>query len=216
MSFGDPRQPSLSTPRPKGPRGQSLAEFALVIPFLLLLLLTVADFARFFATGIQVESIARTAAEVTAWQLQDPRVTSVPDYTALHKTAWSSVCDEGKPLANVVYSGPGVQCSNIATVVCVHDGADTPPGDPNCNNVYNTFTPGDPVPTACPSLAAVNRPTNDQMGSGEGTHRWVEVRVCYKFDTVFAFDIPVVGGDIPVLSGDFYIERTRTFTVADY
>jgi hypothetical protein len=208
----DSGDPPVLTRAPATAKGQSLAEFALVIPFLLVILLLVADFARFFAAAIQVESIARTAAEAAAWQLQDPRTSSLPaDYTALHQVAWSSVCEEGQQLPNMTFNGAGVQCDDIATVVCVHDSA-----DPDCSNAYNTFTGGDPTPAGCPSLQPGNRPTNAQEGSGEGAHRWVEVRVCYRFDTLFGFTIPVIGGAIPMLAGDFYIERTRTFTVADY
>lgn len=204
--------PPSRVPRPPAERGQSLTEFALVIPFLLVILLTVADFARFFATGIQVESMARTAAETTAWQVTDQTGDTFSEgYAALHEHAWTTVCDEAKPLANVVYHGVGVQCDNIATVVCIHDSGDT-----ECANAYNVFTPGPAIPAGCPTLDVANRPTNAQAGSGEGVHRWVEVRVCYRFDTIFGFDIPFIGGVIPLLSGDFYIERTRTFTVADY
>ncbi len=48
------------------PRGQSLVEFALVLPLLLILLLGVADFGRVFAAGITLEAAARNASEVVA------------------------------------------------------------------------------------------------------------------------------------------------------
>jgi Flp pilus assembly protein TadG len=47
-------------------RGQALVEFALVLPIVLVLLLTVSDFGRLFATTITIESAARAAAEVAA------------------------------------------------------------------------------------------------------------------------------------------------------
>ena len=47
-------------------RGQSLAEFALITPVLLMLVVTVADFGRVFATSVEVEAAARDAAEFAA------------------------------------------------------------------------------------------------------------------------------------------------------
>ena len=51
-------------PASRSRRGQSVVEFALVLPMLLVLLLGVADFGRVFAAGITVEAAARNAAEV--------------------------------------------------------------------------------------------------------------------------------------------------------
>ena len=51
-------------PATQSRRGQSLVEFALVLPMLLVLLLGVADFGRVFAAGITIEAAARNAAEV--------------------------------------------------------------------------------------------------------------------------------------------------------
>lgn len=183
-------------------RAQSLAEFALVVPFLLLLLLTIADFGRFFAAAIRVESLARTAAEVAA---QEYLRAGTVDYDAIHQYAWSSVCDEANGLPNVTYNGSATECAGIPTQVCVHDGA-----DPSCGAAYNA---SGGVPAACSAL--LDPISNAQTGGSE-TSRYVEVRTCYRFSTFLALKIPFIGGNLTPLAGDFYIQRVRTFTVADY
>src|SRR5437868_2771020 len=47
-------------------RGQSVVEFALVLPVLLVLAIGVADFGQVFAAGITVEAAARNGAEAAA------------------------------------------------------------------------------------------------------------------------------------------------------
>lgn len=47
-------------------RGQSIAEFSLVVPILLVLFVAIADFGRVFAAGIAVEAATRNAAEAAA------------------------------------------------------------------------------------------------------------------------------------------------------
>jgi len=198
----------LARAHPK--RGQSLVEFTLVVPFLLILLLTVADFGRYFAASIQVESIARTAAEVAAQEYLRAVPSGDPlsyDYAAIHAYAWQSVCDEADGLANVTYNGPATQCDGIATRVCVHDGL-----DPICDSDI-TYNPAGGVPGSCSAVAAAA--SNVQTGGTE-TSRYVEVRVCYRFNTILPMKIPFVGGELTPLSGDFYIEKVRKFTVADY
>ncbi len=191
-------------PRRSSQRGQSLAEFTLVVPFLLLILLTVADFGRFFAAAVRTESIARIAAEVAAQEYLRAPPPPV-DYGAIHAHAWSSVCDEADGLANVTYNGPAIQCDGIPTQVCVHDGL-----DPICNNVYNSSSG---VPLSCGALLD---PISNAQTGGTETSRYVEVRVCYRFDTIFAVTIPFIGGELTPLAGNFYIQRVRSFTVADY
>ena len=179
-----------------------MTEFALIVPFLLIILLTVADFGRYFAASLNVESIARTAAEVAA---QEFVRAATPDYAALHSYAWQSVCDEAKGLANVAYNGPATECAGIPTLVCVHDGI-----DPNCATPYNA---GGGVPAEC---SVISDPISNAQTGGSELSKYVEVRVCYRFSTVFGFSIPFLGGSLDTLSGNFYIQKIRTFTVADY
>lgn len=189
-------------------RGQALVEFTLVMPILMLLLLTVADFGRLFAAAITVESAAGAAAEVAAAEyLLEPQPVTADGYTRLHRSAWESVCDEASKLPNAAPGSGGGECSDLATVVCVHDGA-----DPSCGNAYNA---GGGIPAECPTLQPGSRPSNTQTGGSE-TSKYVEVRVCYRFSTLFELSLPSVGGSLSTLGGDFYVERVRAFTVADY
>ena len=191
-------------------RGQSLVEFALVFPLLLILLLTVVDFGRVFSAGIVTESAARAAAEVAATEyLRAATPISASGYAAIHQAAWQSICDEAAALPNATPATGGGECGGLPTVVCVHDNA-----DPHCGNAYNT---GGSIPGGCPSLQAGVRPTNVQEPES-GTNSWpyVEVRVCYRFSAILSLDIPWIGGTLSPLGGDFFLERTRAFDVTNY
>ena len=128
-----------------------------------------------------------------------------------HHAAWESVCDEAAGLPNATPGSGGSQCSDLPTVVCIHD-APNPgdPGDPNCGNLYNAGVDGT---TGCPVVAAGT--SNVQTGGAEAS-KYVEVRVCYRFSAFFGMDIPFLGGALSPLAGNFYLERVRTFTVADF
>lgn len=199
--FAGAKAARLGAPRRRS-AGQSVTEFALVVPFLLIILLTVADFGRYFAASLNVESIARTAAEVSA---QEYLRAGATDYAAIHGYAWQSVCDEASGLANVTYNGPATECGGMPTLVCVHDGV-----DPSCTTPYNV---GGGVPAEC---TVISDPISNAQAGGSELSKYVEVRVCYRFSTVFGFSIPFLGGDLTTLSGNFYIQKIRTFPVADY
>lgn len=206
-------EPLPSAARRQRQGGQSLVEFTLVLPIMLLLLITVADFGRLFAAGITIESAARTGAETAAGHYlvelrlmpgQLPPLTN-DGYTRVHRAAWESVCDEAAGLPNAAPGALGAQCTDLPTLVCVHDGY-----DPSCGSTYNQGTGGT---AGCPNVAAAS--SNLQTGGTEAS-KYVEVRVCYRFSTMFSLTIPSIGGGLSPLGGDFYLERVRTFTVADY
>jgi TadE-like protein len=196
-------------------RGQSLAEFTLILPILLVLLLTVADFGRLFAAGITIESAARAAAETAAnTYLIELRLApgGIPPlsgaaYDRVHQAAWQSVCDEAATLPNATPGTLGTQCDGLPTVVCVHDGNDPAP---NCSTIDNATGSGS---TGC---ALVNAGSSNAQTGGSESSKYVEVRVCYRFSTIFSLNIPFFGGSLSPLAGNFYLEKVRTFTVADY
>jgi PKD repeat protein len=75
------RLPVDTAPRPlHRPRGQSLVEFALVLPVLLLIMLTAIDFGRVFLGWVNLQQMTRIAA----------------NYAAEHASAWGTPGDAAK------------------------------------------------------------------------------------------------------------------------
>ena len=54
-------------PTGKRQAGQSVTEFALIVPILLLLLIAISDFGRFYASAVAVEAAGREAADFGAF-----------------------------------------------------------------------------------------------------------------------------------------------------
>jgi Flp pilus assembly protein TadG len=52
----------------RGQTGQSIVEFALVVPIMLLILLAIADFGRLYASAVAVEAAGREAADFGAFE----------------------------------------------------------------------------------------------------------------------------------------------------
>jgi hypothetical protein len=199
------------TGRGVGSAGQSLVEFALVIPILLVLFIAIADFGRVFVAGVALEAATRDAAEAAANQylaappgpLESPAPPgSSAYYSPLHAYAASVVCAEMRDLPSTNYdAGPPPTCPDMPLVmVCVHDGAD------NYNNSCALEASGGSgvIPSNCNSFAPP--PTSSQTTNPDGTQsRWVEVRTCYHFTPLL---------NLPFFSlGDFWLQRTRNFTI---
>lgn len=193
-------------------RGQSLVEFALVLPMLLVLLLGLADFGRVFSTSITLEAVARDAAEVGALQrLRDKPDFSDPSqhpayYTALHQVIARTACAESEQLALSPEQVHATDCPRLTAVrACVHDGLDTACGNP---------IPGfdGPVPAACTDIAPGTAPTWSNASGGETNSHWVEVRVCYHFTTLFNLHLSLPL-DTGLSLGDLYLGKTRAFVL---
>jgi len=223
------RQPKRSSSRLRllrsALRGQSLVEFALVLPMLLVLLFGVADFGRIFQAGISLEAAARNAAEIAAQeyvQLTRNRsggVLDAADYNRLHEIAIEALCGESEILPqNALPVGVTGTCQDdvggVPTdvwpigAVCVHDGT-----DPICGDEAAT------APATCPRMdnSATWDPANTGAAPGVSVPLpYVEVRICYQFTTLFnvtELDLPF---NWSVSFGTIYLERDRTFTVACY
>ena len=193
-------------------RGQSLVEFGLVIPILLILVVAIADFGRIFATGIILEAAARNAAEMAANEyLADPpgsRATppvplnapapagSSTYYGPLHAKVAKAVCAETQELPNSNYDpGTGLCTGMPFVMVCIHDSQDT-----DCN--------GESLGAAVSAGCSEFTPPPNKNHGGSGTPRWAEVRVCYQFTSIL---------QLPLISfGDFWIQKTRSFTIPCY
>lgn len=203
----------------KSRRGQSLVEFGLVLPLLLVLFLGIADFGRVFHAGIVVEAAARNAAEIVAEEYRrSPPGGSLADpapspgdpnyYQPLHDLGGLTACSEMRTLPSTTYDAVNRVC-HVAdadpnthdwmpvVMICVHDNA-----DPLCDDPAFGATVPDPE---CSSLLA---PITNSMEGGTEDSRYVEVRVCYLFTTLVR---------LPILSiGDIWLQKDRAFTVADY
>jgi hypothetical protein len=194
-------------------RGQSLVEFALVLPMLLVLLLGIADFGRVFSAGITMEATARNAAEAAAQeyvQLVRNRpggVLETDDYQHLHDVALEKVCEETAVLPNRTLSGS--DCTMPVTGVCVHlpDGSPDPIG---CGSEAAS------APAECGSLAGWADGNTGYTPAGSTPLGYIEVRVCYRFTTLINISnlrLPFGWG---LSLGDIYLERNRQFAVACY
>jgi hypothetical protein len=188
-------------------RGQSLVEFALVLPMLLVLLLGVVDFGRVFHAGIVTESSARDAAEAAAQEYLQFRRGGAPaaaaDFDRISAEALAAVCEEAERLPGRVVSGGN--CTMPYAAVCVHD-------DPVELTNYSGCGAGAlSAPSGCTEL---HQPWPSMWTAGMLPS--VEVRVCYRFDTLFNLRdlrLPLANGlDL----GSIWLEKARTFTVADY
>ena len=191
-------------------RGQSLVEFSLVLPLLLVLLLGVADFGRVFAAGITLEAAARNGAEAVAVErLHNPPTTpgDITYYQRLHDLAARTVCHEAKQLANTTYSaGPPETCPGMPVVaVCIHDGF-----DPLCSAADALTGHSGSPPAECTQIT--DTAGRDHTSPGEPASNNVEVRVCYQFTTLFNLhlQLPFSAG---MNLGDVWLQRTRTFVI---
>lgn len=189
-------------------RGQSLVEFALLLPLLLVILLGVADFGRVFQAGIVMESATRAAAEAGAVEyLRQVSSGIEPDYDVIQERAADVACREAK-LANV--DDPGTCAEWPIIRVCIHDNA--VPGDPNCGQPASVGNA--PVPAQCTSTDGGWSPTSDlevlpTAANPNPREAYVEVRTCYRFTTLIALN------DF-LRIGEVYLQRRAVFTVADY
>jgi TadE-like protein len=194
--------------------GQSLVEFTLVIPILVILFVGIADFGRVFNAGVVVEGATRDAAEhgaqaylanppgnpsdppATRLATSAPTPTDSTFYDAIHLQSARVACAETRGLPNADYDTSTGNCPTWPAVgVCVHDGQ-----DPTCGAVPSGFGA---YPSGCTDLNGAW--TNVPPVAGE---RAVEVRVCYEFTSLLR---------LPLFHlGDVYIQRTRVFTIPCY
>lgn len=188
-------------------RGQSLVEFALLLPLLLVIVLGVVDFGRVFQAGIVMESATRAAAEAGAVEyLREVSSGVEPDYDLIHRRAAEVACLEAK-LANVD-AGTCAQWPVIR--VCIHDGA---AGHADCGQpkFFGTASalPDCPATDGSSMSAASTLPVQPTDANPTPRHAYVEVRTCYRFTTL----IPV-NDFLPL--GEVFLQKESVFTVADY
>lgn len=102
-------------------RGQSLVEFTLVLPVMLILLLGIIDLARIYTTMLSVESAAREAADYGTtlgagkWQSPTPADLTVAEMQRRACVASSNLTDYADPDGDPNVGG----CSNPSFSYCV-------------------------------------------------------------------------------------------------
>ena len=175
------------------------------MPILMILLVGVADLGRVFAAGIVIEGSSRDGAEIGArsYLKENPLRPPAPGsyYQNLHARVAKAVCYDMKDLPDVAFvpatgaDAPGT-CPSLPVLVCVHDGVDDA-----CGAEAFGATP----PSGCTSFSSP--PSHDPPTAGEMSF-FVEVRVCYQFNSITSsafFGFPTL-----------FLQDSRTFTVANY
>lgn len=130
--------------RLQGRRGQSVVEFALVLPLMVVLMVSIIDLARIYTTILTIESAAREAADFGTFGSYrwDPAVVTAPDGTAAKMryracVAASDLPDYEGPDDNCVNPGFDYDLSTDKGASWVEDfdgslGCDNPTKDPPC------------------------------------------------------------------------------------
>jgi hypothetical protein len=200
-------------------RGQTLVEFALLLPLLIVLFMGIADFGRVFSDGLILEAAARNGAELAAqeyaqlYRTRPSHVLTAADYDYLHDIALEGVCEEATKLTNEVMVGGS--CSMPFAAVCIHD---VPGGDgANCGAEATG------APAQCDRVAGP--PVwNPLIEPGQAPHPdlelaelpYVEVRLCYRFLTLFNLtnlQLPLMNG---LNIGEIWLQRDRVFVSGIY
>jgi hypothetical protein len=135
-----PRRRASWLPRRRD--GQSVVEFALIAPIMVILLLAIVDFARVYTTMMSVESAAREAADYATtlgaekWQAPTPMDVTVAELRKRACVAASNLPDYADPeTPNDPSAG---NCTNPIVVFCM-----TAPPDTTCDAVDPLFGNGD-------------------------------------------------------------------------
>jgi Flp pilus assembly protein TadG len=89
-------------------RGQSVVEFALVLPILVFLMVGIIDLARVYTTMLSVESAAREAADYGSFGSQ--KWAAAPAYTNTEAEMKRRACVASSDLTD--YAGPDTACTN--------------------------------------------------------------------------------------------------------
>ena len=151
-------------PRRRRVSGQSVAEFAIIVPVMLLILLGIADFGRLFTSAVAVEAAGREAA----------------DYGAFDSSYWTP--------ANVVTTVAEMQRRACTAAAGSHlEGyATTDPGNATCTNP--TFSCSLERNGATADCAGSNGFTNGVDCSDPATEPpcTVHVQMTYQFNTLLA------------------------------
>ena len=125
----------------RGRSGQSIVEFALVLPIMLVVLLAIVDLARIYTTMMSVESAAREAADYGTtlgagkWQVGAPMDATVVEMQRRACVATKDMADYTDP-----DSDPTTGCTNPTVTYCL-----TPVDGGTCGPVDSLDACDDPL-----------------------------------------------------------------------
>lgn len=176
-------------PRSRRERGQSIVEFALVLPIMLVLLLAILDFSRIYVAMTSVESAAREAA----------------DYgTTLGAGKWRVGAPADATVAEMIKRA----CTAASDLPDYHD----PDGDPStgCANPDFAFCLTTSIPGSCGPLDALEACDNPTRA----VPCTVTVTLTHTFKLISPFNIEVFGVTIGVPS-TITFQRDSTFAMTD-
>lgn len=106
---------SLESTRPRGrQRGQSLAEFALIFPVMLLVVIAIADFGRIFSAEVAIEAAAREGSDYGAMLGNTGWASSAAPWTTNDTEIRRRVCAAASRLP--AYDNSGGNCSQNPSV----------------------------------------------------------------------------------------------------
>ena len=120
---------ATATPSRGRPRGQSVVEFALVVPVLFFLVIMIADFGRLYTAAVAIESAAREAADYGAfdadhWSSSSPSNISTT-LDEMQKRACTAAA--GSHLEGYVGAADNSTCSNPSFTCTLEWGASSTP-----------------------------------------------------------------------------------------
>ncbi len=162
--------------RPRAQSGQSVVEFALVVPVMLLLLIGIADFGRLYSSAVAVEAAGREAADLGAFDASNWTTANSATTTALMEQR-ACVAAAGSHLEGYTTTDPvnNTTCTN-PTFRCTLDlGVDS----------ADCASSGGMVGTTDCSLPATDPPCT------------VHVRLEYGFQTFLQF--PLLPATVPIV-----------------
>jgi hypothetical protein len=175
--------------QPRRSSGQSVVEFALIAPLMVILVLAVIDMARIYTTMLTVESAAREAADYGTFGSQrwDPAFYDVPT-TGTKDQMWRRACVAAKNLPD--YVGPDTACTNPT---------------------FSFEISGDKGATWHADPATVSPLCNDEL---RAPPCWVKVTLHYDFHLIAPVNVDFFGVTLGIPS-TLGFDRVSIFPVTD-
>ena len=175
MGYGTPAQHHelgahlslLTFNRRRSERGQSIVEFALVLPILAFLMVGIVDLARIYTTMLSVESAAREAADYGSFGSQ--KWAAAPAYTTTEAEMQRRACVASSDLTD--YAGSLTTCTNPSFTY-----------DLSMDKGANWTTYGATVASGTPCDSATREPPC-----------WVRANLTYQFHLLVPLNFEVFG-----------------------